>query len=358
MSPTRAAGRRRPVSSPTCPTARRSCRARSPARRPPAPFRSSTCRQAQETEEIPVGLQPTALYLHGTALFVANSNDDSVSVIDTQTEQVAQTVEHQPGARARQSAATRTRSRCRTRRTCWSASAATTRSPCTATTASTAPIRYLGADPDRLVSGSGPGRPGARRRYDRRHQRQGHRRPRPEVDDQQGPRHAHAGAGSRAQHLRRHRQRDDLRAARRTAAAGRDAPVFTDNAWKQIPAINAGADDTVPSVIPPHIGGSSPIKHVFVIVKENRTYDQVLGDLGRGQRRSGRGAVRRAGHPEPARARAAVRRSRQLLRRGHAVGRRSQLDRAGRGQRLRREGVRRVLPLLSVAGRRRARLPA
>ncbi len=35
-------------------------------------------------------------------------------------------------------------------------------------------------------------------------------------------------------------------------------------------------------MIPRKIGGSSPIKHVFVIVKENRTYDQVLGDLGQG----------------------------------------------------------------------------
>ena len=25
-----------------------------------------------------------------------------------------------------------------------------------------------------------------------------------------------------------------------------------------------------------------PIRHVFFIVRENRTYDQVLGDLGRG----------------------------------------------------------------------------
>ncbi len=58
--------------------------------------------------------------------------------------------------------------------------------------------------------------------------------------------------------------------------------VFTDNAWNQIPAINRGAGDTVPSVIPPKIGGRSPIKHVFVIVKDNRTYDQVLGDLGEG----------------------------------------------------------------------------
>ncbi len=58
--------------------------------------------------------------------------------------------------------------------------------------------------------------------------------------------------------------------------------VFTDNDWTHVPAINSGAGDTVPGVIPRRIGGHSPIKHIFVVVKENRTYDQVLGDLGEG----------------------------------------------------------------------------
>ena len=35
-------------------------------------------------------------------------------------------------------------------------------------------------------------------------------------------------------------------------------------------------------MIPRHLGGHSLIKHIVVIVKENRTYDQVLGDLGEG----------------------------------------------------------------------------
>src|SRR5204862_6341396 len=30
------------------------------------------------------------------------------------------------------------------------------------------------------------------------------------------------------------------------------------------------------------IGAPSPIKHVLYIIKENRTYDQVLGDMGKG----------------------------------------------------------------------------
>ena len=36
------------------------------------------------------------------------------------------------------------------------------------------------------------------------------------------------------------------------------------------------------SPIPQRVGGASPIKHVFYVIRENRTFDQVLGDLGRG----------------------------------------------------------------------------
>ncbi len=39
-------------------------------------------------------------------------------------------------------------------------------------------------------------------------------------------------------------------------------------------------DGSVP--VPNHLGDPSPIKHVFYIIKENRTYDQVLGDETRG----------------------------------------------------------------------------
>jgi len=36
------------------------------------------------------------------------------------------------------------------------------------------------------------------------------------------------------------------------------------------------------SPIPRSVGGSSPIKHVFYVIRENRTYDQVLGDMAEG----------------------------------------------------------------------------
>jgi DNA-binding beta-propeller fold protein YncE len=56
-----------------------------------------------------------------------------------------------------------------------------------------------------------------------------------------------------------------------------ELPVLTDRATKQLESINAEA---APADTPLRPNG--PIKHVFYIVKENRTYDQVLGDVSRG----------------------------------------------------------------------------
>ena len=47
-------------------------------------------------------------------------------------------------------------------------------------------------------------------------------------------------------------------------------------------SILAPVSAPVASPIPAKVGGVSPIKHVFYIIRENRTYDQVLGDLDRG----------------------------------------------------------------------------
>ncbi len=42
------------------------------------------------------------------------------------------------------------------------------------------------------------------------------------------------------------------------------------------------ADVNSLNIVPSHVGEPSPIKHVIYIIKENRTFDQVLGDLGKG----------------------------------------------------------------------------
>src|SRR5207247_3637581 len=44
----------------------------------------------------------------------------------------------------------------------------------------------------------------------------------------------------------------------------------------------APADAPAGSPIPRRVGDPSPIKHVFYVIRENRTYDQILGDLEKG----------------------------------------------------------------------------
>ena len=51
-----------------------------------------------------------------------------------------------------------------------------------------------------------------------------------------------------------------------------------DSANVQVGSVNANPN-AAPVAIPAHIGEPSLIKHVFLIIKENRTYDQMLGDL-------------------------------------------------------------------------------
>ena len=58
--------------------------------------------------------------------------------------------------------------------------------------------------------------------------------------------------------------------------------VYQDNHWdlqQNIEAAYGGSPHAAPVAIPRHVGDPSLIKHVFVIVRENRTYDQILGDL-------------------------------------------------------------------------------
>ena len=59
--------------------------------------------------------------------------------------------------------------------------------------------------------------------------------------------------------------------------------VFKNNQWNGMHERNGrGTGNAWPVAVPLRIGDPSTIKHVFLIVKENRTYDQVLGDDPRG----------------------------------------------------------------------------
>ena len=58
--------------------------------------------------------------------------------------------------------------------------------------------------------------------------------------------------------------------------------VFQNNHWDLTVNINSaagGSQAKKPVAIPVNIGDPSLIKHVFLIIRENRTYDQILGDV-------------------------------------------------------------------------------
>jgi YVTN family beta-propeller protein len=62
--------------------------------------------------------------------------------------------------------------------------------------------------------------------------------------------------------------------------------VMKNNHWSLNPNIFVGPEfanrSARPVPVPQHIGEPSSIKHVFLIIKENRTYDQILGDVAQG----------------------------------------------------------------------------
>ncbi|MEV7236431.1 bifunctional YncE family protein/alkaline phosphatase family protein [Streptomyces sp. NPDC051020] len=57
--------------------------------------------------------------------------------------------------------------------------------------------------------------------------------------------------------------------------------VFTQNGWHGS-SVTEGRGDAKPVPVPVKLGDPSTIKHVFLLVKENRTYDQVFGDMPQG----------------------------------------------------------------------------
>ncbi|MFE4971663.1 alkaline phosphatase family protein [Kitasatospora sp. NPDC056651] len=58
--------------------------------------------------------------------------------------------------------------------------------------------------------------------------------------------------------------------------------VFRQNGWTNNAVKLANGHKAKAEVVPKRIGDPSPIKHVFLIVKENRTYDQLFGDVAKG----------------------------------------------------------------------------
>ncbi|MGO4592729.1 alkaline phosphatase family protein [Leifsonia sp. 2TAF2] len=227
---------------------------------------------------IPVQLHPTAMHLDGTTLYVANTNSDTVSVIDTRSNKVVQTFATQPWASSQ---------------TGYQPTAITQQGDHLLVSLGRAnaiavytvdrkdprdPASYIGLlptdyYPENVTAVKGSIVVTNTRGIDARG-------PALTFNKGQGttPATGHATHATTAS-LTKFALPSDKQIQKYTAT------VFAQNGWdgKSVkPAegeegVNGGA-----SAIPKRIGEPSPIKHVFLLVKENRSYDQLYGDMKQG----------------------------------------------------------------------------
>jgi YVTN family beta-propeller protein len=224
---------------------------------------------------IAVGLHPTAMYVKDNALFVANTNDDTVSVIDTTKNQVVQTIETKPWPSSNVGYAPDSIAMSKDGHLLVTLGRANAVAVYQYHGDPLQPVNYIGLLPtdyypatvatvgDQIVVTNTRG-------IDARG---------PELSYNKGPGTVVAvghGTHSTTASLTRFTLPSDKDIARSTDT------VFAQNGWgkSDVQQANGSKANAVP--VPTRIGDPSTIKHVFLLVKENRTYDQVYGDMPQG----------------------------------------------------------------------------
>ena len=233
-----------------------------------------TANPSSAVGSIAVGLHPTALSVKDNALFVANTNSDTVSVIDTTKRAVVQTIETRPwpsstvGYYPTGIAVDRGRLLVSLGRANAVAVYRYEGSP-------QQPVSYVGLLPtdyypaalatagDKVVVTNTRG-----------------------IDALGPPIQTYKGPGtvpvvghdthSTTASLTRFTLPSDQVVAKYTST------VFAQNGWGKNDVERSTGGGRAPVPVPRRIGDPSTIKHVFLLVKENRTYDQVYGDMGKG----------------------------------------------------------------------------
>ncbi|MFF1819583.1 phosphoesterase [Kribbella sp. NPDC058245] len=212
---------------------------------------------------IRVGLHPTALYAKNGAVFVTNTATNDVSVIDTRKDKVVQTIATQPWPEAsvgyEPDAVTLTDDG-HLLVTLGRANAVAVYKYRTAQE----PVSYLGLIPtdyfpaeittvgnDVLVSNTRG------------------------IDARRPTAAAGHGTHDTTSSLQRFKLPDDHAIRKLTSQ------VFQQNGWTK-GSVLTGRGHQKPVPVPSRLGEPSTIKHVFLIVKENRTYDQLYGDIPQG----------------------------------------------------------------------------
>jgi len=224
---------------------------------------------------IAVGLHPTAMYLKSKALFVANTNSDTVSVIDTDTNQVVQTIATQPWPSSNVGYEPDSIALTKDGHLLVSLGRANAVAVYRYYGTPQEPVSYLGLLPtdyypaDVATVGNQVVVTNTRG-IDARG---------PDITTYKGqgtvPVTGHDTHSTTAS-LTRFTLPSDKAIAKYTDT------VFAQNGWGTHDVQQAHGSQAKAVPVPTRIGAPSTIKHVFLLVKENRTYDQVYGDLPQG----------------------------------------------------------------------------
>ncbi len=235
----------------------------------------NTADPATAVGSIAVGLHPTAMYAAGQTVFVTNTNSDTVSVIDSAKDQVVQTIETRPWPESTVGYEPDSIDLTKDGHLLVTLGRANAVAVYRYDGVAKDPVSYLGLLPTDyypadVASANGQIVVTNTRGIDARG---------PAITTYKGqgtvPVSGHDTHSTTAS-LTRFALPSDLDIARDTAT------VFAQNGWGKSDVREAKGKKTAPVPVPVRIGDPSTIKHVFLIVKENRTYDQLLGDLGRG----------------------------------------------------------------------------
>ncbi len=235
----------------------------------------NTADPSAPVRSIPVQLHPTAMYVSGHALFVANTNSDTVSVIDTTKDRVVQTIETKPWPESSVGYQPTSIAMTQDGHLLVTLGRANAVAVYTYDGTPEDPVSYLGLLPtdyypatiatvgDQIIVTNTRG-------IDARG---------PAITTCKGEGTACVSGHdthSTTASLTRFTLPSDRDIARYTVE------VFQQNGWTRNSVQQARGRKTAAVPVPTRIGDPSTIKHVFLIIKENRTYDQVLGDLGEG----------------------------------------------------------------------------
>jgi YVTN family beta-propeller protein len=227
--------------------------------------------------EIEVGLHPTAMHVEDGVLYVANTNDDTVSVIDSKTDKVVQTISTKPWQSSEVGYAPDAIT-VADGRLLVSLGRANAIAVYKLGSSALDPVSYVGLVPtdyypedifpagDQLVVAN-------RRGIDARG---------PLITFDKGtgttPATGHGTHGTTASLTRFSLPSDaDIKETYTPT-------VFAQNGWGDADTdVKHSTGNAVKAVaVPRRIGDPSTIKHVFMLVKENRTYDQIHGDMPEG----------------------------------------------------------------------------